>query len=99
MLLYTKLKFADILLDSLKRNDAVLLGGQHKHSWIALQVSDKKKNAAEQIYSNMLSHSPTTANMQCKPVLHQVSPKYRYVIKDRLGEYIHIVAIIKSLLF
>lgn len=61
MLLHTKLKFADILLDSFKRNDVVSLGGQHKHSWIALQGKlFQTKIAAEQIYSNMVSCFPTT---------------------------------------
>ena len=92
MLVHTKLKFADILLDSFKRNDVVSLGGQHKHSWIALQGKlFQTKNTAEQIYSNVVSRFLTTGTS----LQHQVSPDY--VIRAQLTQLDYDIMNIKKL--
>ena len=71
MLFHTKPKFADILLDSFKRNDVVSLGGQHKHSWIVLQGKlFQTKNTPECIVTWCLVSRPL------EPVQHQISPDY-----------------------
>lgn len=92
MLVHTKLKFADILLDSFKRNDVVSLGGQHKHSWIVLQGKlFQTKNTAEQIYSNVVSRFLTTGTS----LQHQVSPDY--VIRAQLTQLDYDIMNIKKL--